>query len=168
MEKLLDWVEKNALENLRFRLQNAETLAKEASSVLTLDLAAMGGSLAYGVKGLEGGTITPLIGGTLVSTIWLAICAIVIVFRCLQSRELAAPTNEPNNIFQPEYSLDDLRRVELKNIQARIEQTTTRNQTVAFWLDRCRLMLALTPAAFLAGSACTVVVGLVAQGLAAG
>lgn len=168
MEKLLDWVEKNALENLRFRLQNSETLAKDASSALTLALAAMGGALAYGVKGLEGGIVTPLIGGTLASTVWLAICAMAIVFRCLQSRELAAPTNEPGNIFQPDHSLDDLRRVELRNIQGRIEQTTARNQAVAFWLDRCRLMLALTPAVFLAGFACTAAAGLVAQGLAVG
>lgn len=168
MEKLLDWVEKNALENLRFRIQNAETLAKDASSTLTLALAAMGGALAYGVKGLEGGTVTPLIGGTLASTAWLAICAMVIVFRCLQSRELVAPTNEPGNIFQPEHSLDDLRRVELRNIQGRIEQATARNQAVAFWLDRCRLMLALTPAVFLAGFACTAAAGLGAQGLVGG
>ncbi len=168
MEKLLDWAEKNALENLRFRLQNAETLAKDASSALTLALAAMGGALAYGVKGLEGGAVTPLIGGTLGSTAWLAVCATLIVFRCIQSRPLVPPTNEPNNIFQPEHSLDDLRRVELKNIQARIEQTTTRNQAVAFWLDRCRLMLAFTPAVFLAGYLCTVAAGLVFPAPAAG
>lgn len=158
MEKLLDWVEKSGLENLRFRLQNTETLAKEASSTLTLTLAAMGGTLAYGVKGLEGGVITPLIGGTLAITVWLAICAMLMVFKCIQTRDLVPPTNEPNNIFQPDHSLDELRRVELKNIQLRIEQTTTRNQVVARWLDKCRLMLALTPVVFLAGFACKAVV----------
>lgn len=158
MERLLDWVEKNALENLRFRLQNAESLAKDASSTLTLVLAAMGGTLAYGVKGLED-RMTPLIGGTWAVAGWLAICAVFIVFRCIQTRELVAPTNEPINIFQPEHSLDDLRRVELKNIQGRIELATARNQAVAYWLDKCRLMLALSPAVFLVGFACTAAVG---------
>lgn len=50
MEKLLEWAEKNGLENLRFRLQNAETLAKESSSTLTLTLAAMGGTLSNSLK----------------------------------------------------------------------------------------------------------------------
>lgn len=168
MEKLLDWAEKNGLENLRFRIQNAETLAKEASSTLTLTLAAMGGTLAYGVKGLEGGVITPLISGTLAITVWLAACAMLMVFRCIQTRDLVPPTNEPSNIFQPEHSLDDLRRVELKNIQSRIVQTTTRNQVVAYWLDKCRLMLAFTPVVFLVGFACMAVVDRVFLGLVAG
>ena len=45
MNDLIDWAEKSGLENLRFRLQNAETLAKEASSTLTILLAGMGGSI---------------------------------------------------------------------------------------------------------------------------
>jgi len=158
MEKLIDWVEKNALENLRFRLQNAETLAKDASSTLTWVLAAMGGTLAYSVKGLEDGSLAPLIAGTLSASLWLAICAGLLVIRCIQTRELVAPTNEPSNIFQPEHSLDDLRRAELRNIQERIELATARNRTVAYWLDKCRLMLTFTPLVFLAGYACWVVV----------
>lgn len=168
MEELLDWAEKNGLENLRFRLQISEALAKDASSTLTLTLAAMGGAMAYGIKGLEGGTVSPLVIGILAVTGWLAFCAMLIVFRCIQTRELVAPTNEPNNIFQPEYALDDLRRVELKNIQMRIEQATARNWTVAYWLDKSRLMLALTPAVFLVGFACTAAVGLVFPVPAAG
>lgn len=168
MEELLDWVEKNALENLRFRLQNAETLAKDASATLTLVLAAMGGALAYAVKGLESGAINALITGTLFATTWLGVCAILIVIRCIQTRELVAPTNEPTNIFQPEYALADLRRVELKNIQDRIQEAMTRNRIVASWLDRCRLMLAFTPAVFSVGCGCRVAVGLVFPGLAAG
>lgn len=63
MEKLLDWVEKNAQENLRFRLQNAESLAKDSASALAIALAGMGGALAFGAKAMENGVITPFIAG---------------------------------------------------------------------------------------------------------
>ena len=50
MTDLLDWVEKQALENLRFRIQDADNLTKESNTTLTILLAGMGASLAYGIK----------------------------------------------------------------------------------------------------------------------
>ena len=168
MEKLLDWVEKNAQENLRFRLQNAESLAKDSAAALAIALAGMGGALAFGAKAMENGVITPFIAGSIGTSAWLALCAALIVLRCIQCRDLEAPANEPRNLFQPQYDLNVLREVELENIQARIEKTNIRNHSVAYWLDRCRLILAATPIIFLVGFLCKAAADHVAQVLAGG
>jgi len=60
MNERLDWIEKAALENLRFRLQNVETLAREVNILLTVSLGGMGAALAYTVKALESGPLTAL------------------------------------------------------------------------------------------------------------
>lgn len=168
MKELLDWVEKNALENLRARLQNAEVLAKEASSALTLALAGVGGGLAYGIKALESGPLVPWAMALWVAVAWLAICAGLVLVRCIQTRELELPTNSPRNLWQPKFGVDALREVELDNIQGRIDRTAERNQQVAYWLDRCRLMLVATPAVYLAAFLCAVAVGRVAGVVPAG
>ncbi|MCB1895980.1 MAG: hypothetical protein H6945_20215 [Zoogloeaceae bacterium] len=54
VNELLDWVEKTGQENLDFRLENAETLARESNTTLTILLAGIGGTLAYAAKGLDG------------------------------------------------------------------------------------------------------------------
>lgn len=153
MEKTLDWVEKNALENLRFRLQNAETLAKDASALLTILLAGIGGGMAYAVKGFESGEWTPIVVGAAGFTSWLMLCALVLTLRCILTAELQLPTNEPDNLNPAfDMSIDEARRYELKNIQARINATKVRNQRVAYWMDRVRLAATLSPLAFAAAS----------------
>lgn len=159
MEKLLDWVERNGLENLRARLQNAEVLAKEAANALTVALAGIGGGLAYGIKALESGALAPWAIAVWVATGWLTICAALVLTRCIQTRELELPTGSPRNLFQPKFTVDQLREVELENIQARIDRTAARNHEVAFWLDRCRLMLVATPGVYLVAFLCWAAVG---------
>lgn len=148
MSDLLDWAEKSGLENLKFRLQNAETLAKEATSTLTVLLAGIGGSLAYAAKGFEQAPPTPLAIGAAALALWLMVTGCLLVSFCMLTTSLHAPTNEPNNLYQKSYSVDALREVELENIQARITQTTARNHRVAAWLDRSRLLALGSPIVF--------------------
>jgi hypothetical protein len=148
MNELLDWADKSGLENLKFRLQNAETLAKEATTTLTILLAGMGAALAYAAKGLEQPIPTPLSIGACVLAVWLMVTGCVLMAFCMLTTSLPAPTNEPNNLYQKDYSVDALREVELRNIQQRITQTTARNHRVAAWLDRCRLLALGSPIVF--------------------
>jgi len=168
MKELLDWVEKNALENLRARLQNAEVLARESAAALTLALAGVGGGLAYGIKALEGGSPAPWAVALWVTVGWLALCASLVLVRCIQSRDLELPTNSPRNLWQPTFDVDALREVELEKIQGRIDRTAERNRQVACWLDRCRLMMVATPVVYLAAFLCAVVVGHAAAAALAG
>lgn len=148
MSELLDWAEKAGMENLRFRLQNAETLAKEAASTLTIILAGMGGALAYAVKGFEQAVPSSMAFGAAGLSVWLMVTGAVLVCFCILSMDLPTPTNDPLNLYQKKYTLDALREVELKNIQERIALVKARNHRVAAWLDRSRLLALASPLIF--------------------
>ena len=150
MREVLDYAEKAGLENLKFRLQNSETLAKEASTTLTILLAGIGGAMALAMKGFEQHLPIPsavTIGVTGLS-IWLMFVAGLLVVFCMLSMDLPVPTNEPLNLYQPDFDLDALRAVELRNLDQRIKQTTARNHRVAVWLDRVRLLAIASPMVF--------------------
>ncbi|MCU7933702.1 MAG: hypothetical protein KZQ99_02340 [Candidatus Thiodiazotropha sp. (ex Dulcina madagascariensis)] len=148
MKDLLTYAEEAGMENLRFRIQNSEVLAKEAASTLTIILAGMGGSLAYAAKGLEHTPPSSLVLGAAALALWLMIVGCLLVVFCMLTTELQVPTNEPTNLYQAKYSIEKIRIAELKNIQARIEKATMRNQRVAVWLDRCRLLFLASPLIF--------------------
>lgn len=145
----IEWIEEAGRENLRFRLQNAETLAREAHQTLLVLLAGMGGALAYVVKALDAGPLTPVGDGVVGVTFWLMLTAAALVMKCILSRDLPVPTNEPDNLWQDGWTVEMDRMGELKGLQARIDATRTRNQAVATWLDRVRLMAVASPAVFL-------------------
>ena len=84
MSDLLDWAEKSGLENIRFRLQNAETLAKEAVTTLTVLFAGMGAALAYGIKGLAAPHgLDALTVGAMGLAAWLMVLAGVLIAQCI-------------------------------------------------------------------------------------
>lgn len=152
MSDVLEYAEKAGLDNLKFRLQIAETLAKEANSILTILLAGIGGALALSVKGFElpFPQVSAMTIGLAGLAAWLMIVAGILVVFCMLSMDLPAPTNEPLNLYQPEFELSDLRIVELRNLDQRIKQVTARNHRVAAWLDRVRLLAITSPLVFLA------------------
>jgi hypothetical protein len=149
MNEIQDWAEKAGMENIRFRLQNAETLAKEATSTLTILLAGMGGAMAYAIKGFEQLEPTSLTIGAAVLAGWLMLSAVLLVVFCMLTTDLPVPINEPQNLYQKGYSLDALKEVELRNLSERINQTAARNHRVSAWLDRTRLFAIISPLIFL-------------------
>jgi hypothetical protein len=150
-EKLrrIEWIDEAGRENLRFRLQNAETLAREAHQTLMVLLAGMGAALAYVVRVLEYGPVTAVGAGVAAVTVWLTLSAAVLVVECILSRDLPVPANEPDNLWQEGWTLEMDRMGELKGLQARIDATRVRNHAVAAWLDRARLMAVASPVVFL-------------------
>lgn len=148
MSDLIDYAEKAGLENIKFRLQNAETLAKDSASTLTILLAGMGASMAYAIRGFEYVTPTPVTVGAAALAIWLMTASVLLVIFCIISTPLPVPTNEPLNLYQKDYSLDAIREIELRNLDARIKETAVRNHRVAVWLDRVRFMAILSPLSF--------------------
>lgn len=144
----IEWIEEAGRENLRFRLQNAETLAREAHQTLLVLLAGMGGALAYVVQALNAGAVTAVAVGVAGVTLWLMLSAAVLVVECILSRDLPVPTNEPDNLWQDGWTVEMDRMGELNGLQMRIDATRTRNQEVAMWLDRVRLMAVASPVVF--------------------
>ncbi len=151
MTELLDWVEKQGLENIRGHLQTMEHLTKEAHATLVLVLAGVGGSVAFVIKLMEAKTIAwPLLWAAASFGGCLIVASIMLVVTCLKVGAYPSPTNEPMRLFQPDYTLDQLRRVELKNLQERINQAAARNGEVATWLNRARFVAITSPGVALA------------------
>lgn len=149
MTDLLDWVEKQALENLRFRIQDADNLTKESNTTLTILLAGMGASLAYGIKLLDANSESWILLAVFMFSAYLLVLCMLLIFKCLKISAIPAPTNEPQNLYQVEFSLEALREVELKNLQERINETVRRNDMVATWLNRIRLLAVCSPIIFI-------------------
>jgi len=142
---LLSWAEKAALENIRFHLQIADSLAREAATTLTLLLAGIGGTVAHVVRGVDSNAISDTTIASLVLAIYLTVLAIVLIFKCMKIEAIPAPTNEPKNLYQPEFELDELKKAELDNMQVRIEQIVYRNENTTGWLNEVRLFAAFSP-----------------------
>lgn len=151
MDEFLKWVEQAGAENMKFRVQSAEQLAKDANTTLTLLLAGVGGALAFVAKTLQGPNhpSPSVLAGAGALALWFMLLAVLTLHYCVQTRAFPAPTNEPKNLYQPKFALIDLREVELNNLQERIEQLTKRNDGVATRLDRVRYACAAAPIVFL-------------------
>ncbi|WP_175729037.1 hypothetical protein [Burkholderia ambifaria] len=149
MSELLEWVENSAIENLKAHHACADVVAKDAATTLTVFLAALGGGLAYAAKALEQHSLNWLSVGAMAFTGWFLVLSLLLVSRCLMVRAMPSIYNEPRNIFQPEFSIDDLKEAELQGLQQRIDMAATGNAKVVKSLNRLRLAAAASPIVFI-------------------
>ncbi|OXJ36705.1 hypothetical protein CFB82_09650 [Burkholderia sp. HI2714] len=149
MSELLEWVEKSAIENLKAHHACADVIAKDAATTLTVFLAALGGGLAYAAKAVEQHSLNWLSIGAIAFTGWFLVLNLLLVVRCLVFRELPSIYNEPRNIFQPEFSVDELKEEEIQNLQQRIDTAASSNAKVAKSLNKLRLAAAASPIVFI-------------------
>lgn len=162
MNETLDWIERAALENMRGHLQSADTLAKEATTTLTILLAALSGAFGYALTDSDYRVSAVALTGYL-----FVLCA-MLVTRCMKIGEFPATTNEPRNLNQEGFPLDALRKVELRNIQDRIDQAARRNAITAQWLNRVRIGAICSPIIFAATTSAMALAHLYAQAAAVG
>lgn len=142
-----EWIEKAAIENLKGRRETADVLAKEAATTLTVFLAGVGGSLAYGIKVLDGDTSNTAIAAAAVC-LWLTVLSMILVLTCLKIKGIPAVYNQPGELLKrgdSQDSFDEWRLGELVNIQQRIETAVERNNTTARNLNRVRILAVCTP-----------------------
>ena len=163
INKKIEWVEKQAAENLRFRLQNCEILAKEANSLLTILLTAIGAMVAYSIKTFPENSVPDLLLGAIITTIWLMLIAVILVVKCVVTSEITPTGNEPNNLLLDDYSLEEIRKFELDNVQESINKVSLRNKKTAYWLDLCRKAAIASPLLFILGAAWVHLLGLFAS-----
>jgi len=135
---MIDWAEKAGLENLRYHLQSADHLIKEANTTLTILFTGAGAALAFALKGLELPKVSSVAYASAGLSVFLFFLAGLVVWKCIWIGDMPMPTNSPMNLFQPDYELNTLRKVELRNIDARIEQAAQRNLKTATWLNGLR------------------------------
>jgi len=146
--ELMSWAEQEAKENIRFRLHISELLAKSAETTLVMVFAGMGGAMAYVVHHADHLTAWHVVGAVAVAA-WLMAAACILVLFCMMAMDLPVPANEPKNLYQTDYDTVALRKVELENVQERIDAVKYRNQYIAGWLNRARLMAVATPVVFI-------------------
>ncbi|MFP3794702.1 hypothetical protein [Paraburkholderia sp. SIMBA_027] len=151
--ELQEWVEKAAIENLKEHYASADQIAKDATTTLTVFLAAVGGGLAYAAKAIEQHSVTWLSAGAIAFTVWFLVLSLLLVWKCMMLRPFSTVYNEPRSLYQPQYSLSQLREAEFKNLQNRINRAAQQNGKVARWLNRLRLAAAACPVAFIVGAA---------------
>lgn len=149
MSVKLDWIEKQAADNLRFRLNVCEILAKESHQLLMLLLAGIGAVLAYIINNALAGLSAALLAAAINLAIWLMVAAFVLVYQCIMTADLMPLGNEPKNLLLKGYTLLQIKEFELQNVQASIEHTISRNRHTAYWLDKCRLAAIISPIIFM-------------------
>lgn len=139
MNETLVWIEKAALKNLRDRSNNGDLIHKEASTLLTVLLSGAGAALYFGMQHND------VRFSALTVSLWLFAIATVLTLKCLMFGDYPSVWNEPKNLNQKGYELDQLRQFELENIQARISLATALNYTKSRRLNRCVLAACSTP-----------------------
>ena len=145
MTTLLDYAEAEGKENLRGHNAEATNLEKASSGTLTILLAITSAGLGYCFKFTPREFTSPLFISLASVLIYLLSITIILVLKCLIVGEFPSVANEPLNLYQKEYLADQIREVELKNVQARIEEAKKKNAKTAGWLNSVRLLAALAP-----------------------
>ncbi|WP_186104940.1 hypothetical protein [Burkholderia gladioli] len=149
MSDLLEWVEKSAIENLKTHHACADVIAKDAATTLTVFLAALGGGLAYAIKALDQHSVNWLSVGSAAFTVYFLMLSVLLVVKCLMSRELPSIYNEPRNINQPTFTLEQLKDAEIEGLQRRIDAAARSNRRVVVWLNGLRLAAVVSPIVFI-------------------
>jgi hypothetical protein len=143
--KTLEWIEKHAQESLKARFQTAEILAKESQTTLTVLLAAIGASAAYAAKIFQPGAAGPIEIAAAVTCVYLVMLAVTLVAACMIFVSYPALHQDPLNLMQPTYSIDEIREAEITNLQERIAEAAAINKKRARRLNRLRIATALSP-----------------------
>lgn len=146
--KTLEWIEKQGQESLKSRFATADILSKEAQTTLTVLLAAIGGSAAYGAKIFETGAAGPLEVGAAFTCVYLVFLAVIFVRVCMTFRSYPAQYQNPLNLRHPLCSIDQIRDAELKNLEERINEAADINKRRAKRLNQFRIAAVISPVVF--------------------
>lgn len=146
---LLEYALVEGKETILFHIENMAALEKTANMTLNILITAGGASVAGAVKFLGNSEHGYLVLPLIVLAGYIFILCGFLVFRCLAGRESFSPANEPKNLYQPDHSLFSIQKVELENLQVRIEDTVARNAKTSKWLNGIRGLFFLSPLVFL-------------------
>ena len=147
-DEVAEWAETAGYENLKGRLAVSDLVSTQAATTLAVLLAGVGGSLAYAVKVFDPGPTAALVWAAAAVCVYLMIlCALLMGF-CIALVETDLAYNEPRHLMVPRQPLERLRRIELVNIQVRIDEVYVRNQARSEALDRIRWAAVFTPLVF--------------------
>lgn len=149
-------VEQHAKENAEFGIASADKLYKDASTLLNMLIAGIGGAIALIVQlSKQPSVISALLIGIAVVTAYLVVVAIVLMVTCIKTRKVYAPTNTPKNLLAAldnkykDMGIESAQLGILHAMDSTIDKNRRSNELLALWLDRCRMATVLTPLVFL-------------------
>ena len=145
---MIEWVERQAHESLKARFATADILSREAQTTLTVLLAGVGGSAAYGATVLGLGQPSPISIAAAVTCAYLVLLSVLLVVLCMMFQSYPALYQDPLNILQREYTLNEVRAAEISNLQERILEAKTINDRKALRLNLIRIGAVMSPVVF--------------------
>lgn len=155
----LKLVEQHAKENAEFGIASADKLYKDASTLLNMLIAGIGGGIALIVQlSKQSEFIYSLVCGIVVVTAYLTAIAIVLMVTCIKTRKVYAPTNTPKNLLAAldkkynDMGIESALLGILHAMDSTIDKNRQSNEVIALWLGRCRMATVLTPLVFLVTS----------------
>jgi len=144
----LDYIEREAQANMEFHLENLDSLKSEAQATLNFLLLILSGAFGYTIKLLGDDKLAwAFVMGCVTS--YLSCVAGYLTLYCLATGVVMPPTNEPRNLSSNDCSLEELRELELKNLQKRIVFNRKRNTKIGRRLNKARLLVCASPVVFL-------------------
>ncbi len=144
---LLDYAEHAGIANMQEWVEVAGMVQREANTALTIFLAGGAGSVAYAAEQIE----APVGWAAATVGVYLFGLAALLNWKCLGLREFPATHNQPLNLYKPEFTVAEVRAVEIENLQKRIESAAALIGQRSIWLNRCRGLAAAVPAVAVLG-----------------
>lgn len=150
--KRLEWMEKQATDNIKARFATSEIIAKEAQTTLTVLLAGVAGSAAYASPLLgqvaAGESLTAMPFAFAVTCIYLTGLAIWLVTVGMRFASFPAAHQDPSNLLHPEaeaMAWSKLREEELGLVDERIKKAARINGERSRGLNWVRIAASLSP-----------------------
>ncbi len=143
---LLDYAEQEGQKNMEFHIKSHEILSASCEKTLTFILAAATLAMTGAVSGLMQPVTKDLDLRTwgcllIVIAVALTIQGALLVRNAMLTDNVHPPSNQPKNLYQKAYSLEQIKEFELVNLEDRIQKIRQTNDKKAAVLNKARLNL---------------------------
>lgn len=146
----LKWAAEQGSKNLGEKFTTGDNMNKEAQTTLTYVLAAMGATFAYVFSALPS-ELTLFVAVAAVMCAYYTGFGIYLVRKTFVIGDFPSPYQQPANLIRdPQVSLDDVLKAEIRDIEKRITEAETWISAKSNAINNVRLALVLSPLGFIA------------------
>lgn len=138
MDKI-DWLESHGIENMRMRYESARLMSELVRYLLTMSITGAGAALFQLAKHDD------YVEASLFCTVWLSLISVYLALNCLGMRDFPPIYNNPSNLNQSGYDLEQLRSYQLEHLSKNCEKAGTLNAERAKAINIGIVLLTLTP-----------------------
>ena len=143
-----DWAEQRGMENLREHVTAMGELKEDANRTLAIFMAVAGASLAYVANNLASPESIALVAGVFSVGLHFVLIGALLLHYCLKISDAPVVANQASNLFNPAYSVQQLKAAEIANLEVRRKFAVCRNEVTGRWLNRLRYAALASPITF--------------------